>query len=216
MNLLPTPATKPVEKSGRMVRLAGLEAPALPEDDYLLGLAADGLPVFARIARGPNLLAASDDPARLDNLLAAILQTVNVTDACPVVLATRQPRRWANSRARIIPPAGIGEVVREHLQSGARHRLVLLFEGLGEGWEIDPSSLAILTRSARLHLVAAATASYARRCRSLFSKILIGDVHNFSTLFDLTAPTTLTTPPAQGQFAYRHQSRWLYFYPHIP
>ena len=189
-----------------------------PPNSYALGLAPDGLPVIARIATTPNLLAASDDIASRQNLFATIAHTINVLARVSTILVSPRTDIWdgLSPTVQLIKPARLGTALQRHLQAGTQNRLVVLLDNLGAGWNVEMRSLALLTQAPQFQVVATASPRQALGHRSLFDKIIVGQIHDFPTLFNLTAPTTLTTPPTNGQFAFRHQSRWLTFTPATP
>jgi hypothetical protein len=149
------------------------------------------------------------------NLLATIAHTINVPVRTNAILVSRWADLWndISPTAQLISPEQLGPALQRHLQSGSPNRLIVLLDNLGAGWDVETRSLTLLTRAPQFHVVAVTSPSRALRYRSLFGKILVGQINDFSTLFDLTAPTTLTPPPISGQFAFRHQSRWLTFTP---
>jgi len=188
----------------------------LPDESYALGLAGDGLPVIARIAQGEALLAASDDNISLQALLRTIVSTAKFSSSrmsLGAIVVSRRPRAWYGLNKLIIgvDPQSLGRVILEYLENHPDQKLLVLLDNLGAGWEIEPTSLSGLIRAPQFHLFATTSPRYATRIQSLFSRMVIGPISDFNTLFNLTAPTTLTTPLAQGQFAIRHQSRWMTF-----
>jgi hypothetical protein len=206
----------------KLVRLSdlrkALDAQLQPPASYVLGLAPDGLPVIARIATTTSLLATSDDMTSRHNLLTTIARTINTPARTSAILASRWTDIWdgISPTVQLINPERLGPVLQRHLQSGSPNRMVVLLDNLGAGWSIEPRALRLLTQAPQFQVVATANPYPALRYHSLFDKILVGKINDFSTLFDLTAPTTLTTPPAIDQFAFRHQSRWLTFTPATP
>ena len=115
--------------------------------------------------------------------------------------------------AAAVSPKRMGDILQYHMQKPSAPRLPILLDNLGAGWDIEYRSLSLLANAPQFHLIVTANPHNAYRFRSIFTKILIGEILDFPTLFDLTAPTTLTTSPTNGQFAFRHQSRWLTFTP---
>lgn len=221
MNLTTRSPALPVRRyqALRLSDLAStLYAQLQPPNSYALGLAPDGLPVIAKIATTPNLLATSDDMTNRENLLTTIAHTINVPARVSAILVSRRTDIWdgISPMVQLIKPAQLGTALQRHLQSGTQNRLVVLLDNLGAGWNVEMRSLALLTQAPQFQVVATVNPRQALDYRSLFDKIIVGQIHDFSTLFDLTAPTTLTTPPAIDQFAFRHQSRWLTFTPATP
>jgi hypothetical protein len=221
MNLATRSPALPARRH-KLVRLSdlrkALDAQLQPPASYVLGLAPDGLPVIARIATTPSLLATSDDMTSRYNLLTTIARTINVPARTSAILVSRWTDIWdgISPTVQLIKPERLGPALQRHLQSENPNRLVVLLDNLGAGWDVEMRSLALLTQAPQFQVVATANPRQALGYRSLFDKILVGQIHDFPTLFDLTAPTTLTTPPAIDQFAFRHQSRWLFFTPATP
>jgi hypothetical protein len=190
----------------------------LPPNTYALGLAADGLPVIANITRSPAMLATADHAASLQALLGTIAATAKFPDrqtSIGAVIISRTPERWhgINPMVAAVSPKRMGDILQYHMQKPSAPRLPVLLDNLGAGWDIEYRSLSLLANAPQFHLIVTANPHNACRFRSIFTKILVGEIADFATLFDLTAPTTLTTPPTNGQFAFRHQSRWLTFTP---
>jgi hypothetical protein len=176
------------------------------------------MPVIANISRSPAMLATSDDVTSLQALLGTIAATAKFPSrqtSIGAVIVSRTPERWHGIHPRIaaISPKRMGDILQYHLEKSSAPRLPILLDNLGAGWNIEYRSLSLLANAAQFHLVVTTSPQHACRFRSLFGKILVGSISDFPILFDLTAPTTLTTPPAGGQFAFRHQSRWLFFTP---
>ena len=221
MNLTPRSPAPPARRH-KSIRLSdlrkALDTQLQPAGSYVLGLAPDGLPVIARIATTPSLLATSDDMTSRENLLTTIAHTINVPTRVSAILVSRRTDIWdgLSQTVQLIKPARLGTALQRHLQSGTQNRLVVLLDNLGAGWNVEMRSLALLTQAPQFQVVATANPRQALGHRSLFDKIIVGQIHDFPTLFDLTAPITLATPPAIDQFAFRHQSHWLTFTPATP
>lgn len=199
------------------ISLSQLQNSHQPPNTYTLGLAADGMPVIASIAQSPPILATSDDTASLQALLGTIAATARFPSrqtAMGAIIVSRTPGYWQGAAA--ISPKRLGDILQSHLEKSSAPRLPILLDNLGAGWNMDYRSLALLARAPQFHLVVTTSPQYACRIRSIFNKILVGSISDFQTLYDLTAPTTLATPPINGQFAFRHQSRWLFFTPATP
>jgi hypothetical protein len=211
----------PVRKTKTLPSLAPLQDSVLPPNTYALGLAQDGLPVIANICQSPPILAASDDTASLQALLETIAATARFPakqTSIGAVIVSRTPGRWQgiHPKTAAISPKRLGDILQYHIETHPPHRLPILLDNLGAGWNIEYRALALLANAPQFHLVVTTSPQHACRFRSLFDKILVGEIHDFSTLFDLTAPTTLTSSPTNGQFAFRRQSRWLTFTPVTP
>jgi hypothetical protein len=222
MNLTPYSPALPARRR-QILRLADLAAALYeqiqPPNSYALGLAPDGLPIIAPLATTPALLVACDDIPSRRNLFTTIARTINVPARTSIILVTRWADMWNNigPTVQLVRPERLGITLQRHLQSGHSHRLVVMLDSLGAGWDVEPRSLALLTRAPQFQMIATTSARRALGYRSSFGKIVIGSISSdFPTLFDLTAPTTLTTPPADGEFVFRHQSRWLTFTPATP
>lgn len=222
MNLTTRSPAPPVRRHIRLLDLRkSLEGQLQPPNTYTLGLAADGLPVIANIAQSPALLATSDDAASLQALIGTIAATARFPasqTSIDAVIVSRIPGRWQslNPRTAAVSPKRMGDILQYHLEKPSAPRLPILLDNLGAGWNIEYRSLALLARAPQFHLVVTTSPQHACHFRSIFSKILVGSISDFQTLYDLTAPTTLATPPINGQFAFRHQSRWLFFTPATP
>jgi hypothetical protein len=177
------------------------------------------MPVIANISRSPAMLATSDDAASLQALLGPRLQPPPSFQAARHRLARSLSPGHQNAgtastqEPAAVSPKRMGDILQYHLEKPSAPRLPILLDNLGAGWNIEYRSLSLLANAPQFHLVVTTSPHNACRFRSLFGKILVGSIADFPTLFDLTAPTTLTTPPAGGQFAFRHQSRWLFFTP---
>jgi hypothetical protein len=176
------------------------------------------MPVIANISRSPAMLATSDDATSLQALLGTIAATAKFPSrqtSIGAIIVSRTPGRWhgINPRTAAVSPKRMGNILQYHLEKPSAPRLPILLDNLGAGWNIEYRSLSLLANAPQFHLVVTTTPHNACRFRSLFSKILVGSIADLPTLFDLTAPTTITTPPISGQFAFRHQSRWLFFTP---
>jgi hypothetical protein len=152
------------------------------------------------------------------NLLTTIARTINVPTRTSAILVSRWTDIWdgISPTVQLIKPERLGPTLQRHLQSGSPNRLVVLLDNIGAGWSIEPRALRLLAQAPQFQVVATANPHPALIYRSIFDKILVGSISDFPTLFDLTAPTNLTTPPAINQFAFRHQSRWLTFTPATP
>lgn len=212
----------PLKKRKTLLPLSKLQDSTYPQppNTYALGLAADGLPVIANISRSPALLATSDDAGSLQALLGTIATTARFPGcqtSIGAVIVSRAPERWhgIHPRTAAVSPKRMGDILQYHIEKPSVPRLPVLLDNLGAGWNLDERSLSLLANAPQFHLIITTSPHNACRFRSLFSKILVGSISDFTTLFDLTAPTTLTTPPISGQFAFRHQSRWLFFTPAI-
>ncbi|MDX9993211.1 MAG: hypothetical protein RBS68_14315 [Anaerolineales bacterium] len=222
MSLTTLSPTLPTQRHCSLSKLLTLKeslaAQTQPPNSYLLGLAADGLPVIANITRSPAMLATSDHAVSLQALLGTIAATAKFPGrqtSIGAVIVSRTPERWhgINPMIAAVSPKRMGDILQYHIRKPSTPRLPILLDNLGAGWNIEYRSLSLLANAPQFHLVVSASPDYACRIRSIFTKILIGEIHDFPTLFDLTAPTTLSTPLTNGQFAFRHQSRWLTFTP---
>jgi hypothetical protein len=222
MSLTTLSPTLPTQRHCSLSKLLtlreSLAAQTQPPNTYALGLAADGLPVIANITRSPAMLATGDHAASLQALLGTIAATAKFPGrqtSIGAIIVSRTPGHWhgINPMAAAVSPKRMGDILQYHMRKPSAPRLPVILDNLGAGWDIEYRSLSLLANAPQFHLVVSASPDYACRIRSIFSKILIGEIRDFPTLFDLTAPTTLTTSPANGQFAFRHQSRWLTFTP---
>ena len=225
MSLTTLSPALPAQHHCSLIRLStlreSLAAQTQPPNTYALGLAADGLPVIANITRSPAMLATGDHAASLQALLGTIAATAKFPGrqtSIGAVIVSRTPERWhgINPMVAAVSPKRMSDILRYHMQKPSAPRLPILLENIGVGWDIEYRSLSLLANAPQFHLVVSASPGYACRIRSIFSKILIGEIRDFPTLFDLTAPATLTTPLSHNQFAVRHQSRWLTFTPAAP
>jgi hypothetical protein len=174
--------------------------------------------VIANITRSPAMLATCDHAASLQALLGTIAATAKFPSrqtSIGAVIVSRTPERWhdINPMVAAVSPKRMGDILHYHIEKNPSQKLPVLLDNLGAGWDIEYRSLSLLANAPQFHLVVSANPHNACRFRSIFSKILVGEIRDFTTLFDLTAPTTLTTPLTNGQFAFRHQSRWLTFTP---
>jgi hypothetical protein len=145
MNLTTRSPALPARRH-KLVRLSdlrkALDAQLQPPASYVLGLAPDGLPVIARIATTPSLLATSDDMTSRYNLLTTIARTINVPARTSAILVSRWTDIWdgisptVNSSART---AGARPATPPAIWKS--NRLVVLLDNLGAGWSIEPRAL---------------------------------------------------------------------------
>ena len=162
------------------------------------------------------MLATGDHAASLQALLGTIAATAKFPDrqtSIGALIVSRTPERWhgINPMVAALSPKRMGDILQYHMQKPSAPRLPILLDNLGAGWDIEYRSLSLLANAPQFHLVVSASPGYACRIRSIFTKIVVGAIADFTTLFNLTAPTTLTIPLARNQFAVRQQSNWLTF-----
>ncbi len=216
MQIIPSLSTQITKIQSPELSLQQLQTSTQPPNTYALGLAADGLPVIANITRSPAMLTTADHAASLQALLGTIAATAKFPGrqtSIGAVIVSRTPERWhgINPMVAAVSPKRMGDILQYHMQKPSAPRLPVLLDNLGAGWDIEYRSLSLLANAPQFHLVVNASPGYACRIRSIFSKIVVGAIADFTTLFNLTAPTTLTIPLARNQFAVRQQSKWLTF-----
>lgn len=179
----------------------------------------NGLMPILCSARSPFVLATAEQDGT-DSLLAlaitAALTSCYLGQADPLVV-TATPRVWANviRYDRILRPAQFQQTIpylQTHKSGNRKHGLIII-DDLVPNFEITAEDLLGLAASPRLNLLVTALPEYATSlAHSIQSAhLVIGNLRREHSKAILGNIPPLEQYLAYGQFAIRHQSRWLVF-----
>jgi hypothetical protein len=177
------------------------------------------MPILCSSGRSPFVLATAEQDGT-DSLLAlaitAALTSCHLGQADPLVV-TATPRVWANviRYDRILRPAQFQQAIpylQTHKPGNRKHGLIII-DDLVPNFEITAQDLLGLAASSRLNLLVTALPEYsAPLAHSIQSaRLVIGNLSREHSRAVLGNTPPLEQYLAYGQFAIRHQSRWLVF-----
>ncbi len=177
------------------------------------------LPVLCSPGRSPFILATAEQDGTNSLLALAItaaLTSCHLGQADPLVV-TATPRVWANviRHDRILRPAQFQQAIpylQKYKHGNRRHGLIII-DDLVPSFEITAEDLLGLAASPRLNLLVTALPEYAASlAHSIQSAhLVIGNLRREHSKAILGSIPPLEQYLAYGQFAIRHQSRWLVF-----
>ena len=230
LQIVHTPPAKTQPGLSLQTMLSSCTTP--PAGCYYIGLADDGLPVLGS-HRIPVLLATSDFGNGLLSLSQTAVATATVFNrsSLNLIVVTEAPGIWQN-RARTVHPGQVPDLRQaiQRWQPVKNQWLLIIMDRFSLRWGLSLGAIQELASMPFVNLLITAQPVDALNllnrlpkdfekqlpnnrgvALATFSKLILGHINNPQIKNALAHLTPLTTNLEYGQFALRHQSRWLIF-----